>query len=74
LSLIGFPDLETRKFFIEHLNQSNYKFQGVVYHGFDKKETTMELADFKTFKETVAALNVICFNRFYHETIFNFGF
>lgn len=30
----------------------------MVYYGFDKKETTLELSDFNKFKDSVMAINV----------------
>jgi hypothetical protein len=60
LPVVGYDDPETLKFYLEHIIESKYKFTGVVYHGFEKNEKTMELRDFDEFKKTVTSINVNC--------------
>lgn len=58
MPLIGYEDFETRKFFIDNIIEKKYKFKCLVYLGFEKEKSTLELADLKAFETIVRSLNV----------------
>lgn len=57
LPIVGYDDPETLKFYLQYINESKYTFKGVVYHGFEKNEKTLELHDFNDFKKTITSMN-----------------
>ena len=60
MPLIGYDDYDTRKFYIDHMKESDHSFKMVVYHGFEKEKSTLELTDLQNFETIVRSLNV-CF-------------
>ena len=51
MPLIGQDD-ETRKSYLEGILSSDYDFKGVVYHGFKKNKTNLDVFHFVLFSLT----------------------
>ena len=60
MPFIGYEEVETRKFYFDHIKELDYKFKLSVFHGFEREKSTLELADMKSFENVVTSLNVIC--------------
>jgi hypothetical protein len=57
MPLIGQDD-ETRKSYLEGILSSDYDFKGVVYHGFKKNKTNLEVEDLNKYETIVKTINV----------------
>lgn len=59
MPFIGYEELETRKFLIDHIKEMDFKFKFITFHGFETEKSTLEIADFKSFETVVRSINVI---------------